>query len=256
MPRGVLLGTFAAMLDPTYAAGAKARTLAVLLALQLGACAAEDVARDDEAALESESEFGEAEARENPLWWLEILFGRRDAGTTTPRDAGSAQDAGVVPPTPDAAVGNGIDLEVLRQVCVDEINGYRATVNLPPLTRPEAAVETCSDDGARIDSSSGAHASAGRCFPRKATAQNSCPNWPVRGAGTDAVAATLKQCLKGMWGEGAPAVGRAACMRDLAGCYYKHGHYLNMTAPEMRQVACGFYKTPSGAWYLNQDFGS
>ena len=56
------------------------------------------------------------------------------------------------------------DLEEVRQICVDYINMYRATLSLPALTRGTAAQETCSDMGAKTDGDSGvAHGSAGMC---------------------------------------------------------------------------------------------
>lgn len=184
----------------------------------------------------------------------------RDSGTTRPsdasvpsRDGGTRADAGS---GSDAGTGGGDDaLASVRQQCVDEINMYRATKGLPALARATAQ-ESCSDEGARVDSTSGPHASSGRCFPRKAQAQNSCPGWPVRGTDTSAVWSSLQQCLKQMWAEGEPPNGRAACQADSKGCYQKHGHYLNMTSTDLRQVACGLYKMPNGSWYMNQDFGS
>ncbi|HKP55789.1 MAG TPA: hypothetical protein VJV78_03685 [Polyangiales bacterium] len=66
---------------------------------------------------------------------------------------------------------------MVRQVCLDEINMYRATKMLPPLTR-KMDQETCSDAGAKKDGDSMmGHSSAFSC--RGSIAQNSCPGYPL-----------------------------------------------------------------------------
>ena len=142
-------------------------------------------------------------------------------------------------------------LDMVRQVCLDEINMYRATKMLPPLTR-KMDQETCSDAGAKKDGDSMmGHSSAFSC--RGSIAQNSCPGYPVGGFGGATLADTLKTCLKQMWAEGEPPVSRAQCQMDASGCFLKYGHYLNMTS-NFKAVACGFYKMKNGNWWMNQDF--
>ncbi len=122
----------------------------------------------------------------------------------------------------------------LRQLCVDEINSYRASLGVPPLGRWEEA-EPCADGQARADSESGiAHSAFGEC---KEWAQNECPGWP---GPTDAL---IVSCLSMMWAEG-PENGDGL----------EHGHYVNMSNPDYTEVTCGFYQTPSGDWWAVQDF--
>lgn len=169
-----------------------------------------------------------------------------DAG----RGAGDLVDAGKRSMGRSDAGAEPVDeLEALRQLCVDEINRYRATVNAPPLARATER-EACSDRGAQVDGDSGrAHgsATAGVC---PAGAQNTCPGWPVGGrSGRPDVAAALKGCLKMMWDEGPPP--SASCT---GACFQQHGHYLNMSARGTKRVACGFYRMRNGNYWMNQNF--
>jgi hypothetical protein len=168
---------------------------------------------------------------------------------------------------------SGIDeaeLAMLRDVCVDEINRYRATLSLAPIDRASVDQELCSDRGAKMDGDSqAAHGSAGTNNPCNETgrwdafphfgAQNTCPNWSVGGGfgGFATIADALKGCLEGMWNEGEPPQGTDACIEEYrAGdqeCFLAHGHYINMKANGMG-VSCGFYKTSSGKYWMNQDF--
>jgi hypothetical protein len=150
-----------------------------------------------------------------------------------PRDAATRSD--VDRPVPDAGPSDAArapdasdPLADLRRLCVQKINGYRATVSLPPLAHWQSG-DTCGDREAKSDSETGTgHGAFGLCGE---TAQNECPNWP--GAPADIVA----QCLQLMWDEGPEG-----------------GHYQNMTTTVRTQVACGFYQTPRGRWWLVQNF--
>jgi hypothetical protein len=147
------------------------------------------------------------------------------------------------------------DLNALRQACLETINQYRATLSLPPLNRASASVETCSDNGAQSDASTGvAHGSAGDCPGM--SAQNTCPGWNPNQYG--GVVNALKACLQAMWNEGEPPVGRDQCLQQyFAGntaCVLAHGHYLNMSGSNP-VVSCGFYAMPNGRVWMNQDFG-
>lgn len=163
------------------------------------------------------------------------------------------------------------ELEMLRQVCVDEINMYRATRSLPPLERASSDRELCSDRGAEKDGmSQAAHGSSGsgnpcvdpnaplwpRPFPNFG-AQNTCPNVRVGGFGAATIADGLKRCLKAMWDEGEPPEGADACkakyqMMDRT-CFLTYGHWINMNDPH-DAVSCGFYKQADGTYWMNQDF--
>ena len=119
------------------------------------------------------------------------------------------------------------------QVCVDEINRYRATLGLPALVRWRDA-EACAGDQARQDSESGeAHGAFGQCGE---WAQNECPGWPMPWE------ESIVDCLAMMWAEG-PG-------ED----FNLHGHYINMSNPDYTEVACGFYQTPFGDYWSVQDF--
>jgi len=203
------------------------------------------------------------------------------AGTTAPPPVAGGTTA--PPPTPPAAgasaptasagttgsgtPGNNVaglpdaELEALRQLCVDEINMYRASVPalmLKPMKRATPEQEACADRGAQMDGDSGmAHgaARAGLCRSVGLSAENTCPGWGVGGfSGNATVADALKRCLKAMWDEGEPPVSRQMCQQDYAGCFLAHGHYLNMSETTLGTVACSFYKMKDGKYWMNQDF--
>ena len=169
-------------------------------------------------------------------------------------DAGSASKDGG--PTVDAGSPVDAEREALRQLCVDEINRYRATVGAAPLERATDR-EACSDRGAEADGDTGrAHASAGAGGRNGAnglcpqSAQNTCPGWGVGPrTGNATVADALKSCLKMMWAEGPAPAGNCSGV-----CFQQHGHYLNMSAPRTKRVACGFYKMKNGSYWMNQNF--
>jgi len=119
-----------------------------------------------------------------------------------------------------------------RQQCVDRINEFRATEDLPPLERWRDG-ESCADSEARSDSITGeAHGAFPSCGER---AQNECPGWP-------SIEATISGCLQMMWDEGPGEP------------YSEHGHYINMTNPAYSKVACGFAETSGGSVWAVQNF--
>lgn len=137
----------------------------------------------------------------------------------------------------DGATGAPIDesdpFGAARVHCVDTINGYRATLGLPPYTL-WSEEGTCADGQSKSDSESGkAHGAFGACTEM---AQNECPGWP------GPPEALLDGCLKAMWSEG-PGTD-----------FGSHGHYINMSSKSYTKVSCGFYQTPSGKWWSVQDF--
>jgi len=120
-----------------------------------------------------------------------------------------------------------------EQQCVDIINNYRATLNLPPYAR-WTDQEACASSEAASDSQSGtAHGAFGMC---KESAQNECPGY------SGSYASMLPKCLDLMWKEG-PGTDFSA-----------HGHYINMTNPKYTKVACGFATTSAGKIWSVQDF--
>jgi len=130
-----------------------------------------------------------------------------------------------------SACGGSSDPE--RDLCVDTINDYRATVGLAPYVRWKDG-ESCADGEASSDSSSGTPHGA---FPSCGEfAQNECPGWP--GPAID----MIPDCLAMMWAEGPGAD------------FGTHGHYINMTSTQYTQVACGFHTQGDGSVWSVQNF--
>ena len=67
------------------------------------------------------------------------------------------------------------------------------------------------------------------------SAQNECPGY----RDMDQV---IGLCLQQMWDEGPGEP------------FIEHGHYLNMSNPEFRKVACGFFMTVDGKMWSVQNF--
>ncbi|MBK8254282.1 MAG: hypothetical protein IPK82_16640 [Polyangiaceae bacterium] len=118
-------------------------------------------------------------------------------------------------------------------LCVNTINDYRKTLNLPPYER-WTDQELCSNDEAKSDSQTGQpHGAFGSCGE---SAQNECPGW--NGPPED----MIEDCLALMWAEGPGD--------DFA----THGHYINMSNPNYTQVSCGFFVMDNGAVWAVQNF--
>jgi hypothetical protein len=174
--------------------------------------------------------------------------------------AGSAAPSGSAPGAETSGVPEA-ELAMLRDLCVEQINMYRATLPdkmLMPLKRASAEQEECSQRAAKMDGDTmqghGAFR-AGLCSATGLAAQNSCPGYPVGGFGGATIAETFKTCLAQMWAEGEPPVSRQQCMQDSTGCFLMHGHYLNMTEPNYAAVSCSFYKMMDGrSYWMSQDF--
>jgi hypothetical protein len=119
------------------------------------------------------------------------------------------------------------------QICVDGINAFRATLNLPPYARwtPE---EVCASDEAAKDAvANQAHSAFGQCGE---WAQNECPGWG------GPPASMIGDCLQMMWDEGPGAFNEG------------HGHYINMSSTSYTKVACGFHVLANGKVWATQDF--
>ncbi|MFI5298917.1 MAG: CAP domain-containing protein [Polyangiales bacterium] len=140
--------------------------------------------------------------------------------TTTPRTI--ATPTTIATATETGASGSP------EEVCVADINAYRATLGLPALNRWFSA-ESCAGGEALSDSKSHeAHGAFGHCDEM---AQNECPGWPGP-PGT-----MIGDCLKMMWGEGPGG-----------------GHYENMISPRYTEVSCGFATLADGSVWSVQDF--
>ena len=120
--------------------------------------------------------------------------------------------------------------------CVRRINQLRWKCQcLPPLARWKGG-EKCANQHSKYDAKRGIHAGFNRgvCEP-KGFAQNECPAWP-------STTRIIDGCLQRMWDEGP---GRR---------FSKHGHYLNMSSPRYKRVACGFAKASDGEVWSVQNF--
>lgn len=192
--------------------------------------------------------------------------GQPDAGRT--RDSGSPTTSGT-----DASTGVGGDggpctmnlncmLATLpttgdiRQDCVDRINQFRTQCAcMMPLARWTDG-EACADmdaqnDGTMNSAHAGAMANGGRGICPWGEAQDECPGYPSNQS-------VINQCLQQMWSEGPPPAGTtiAQCESQamLQSCYEVHGHFINMSNPNVTKVACGFYTLPSGGIWAAQNF--
>ena len=135
-----------------------------------------------------------------------------------------------VPASPSPSSSDPLD--ALRDRCVQRTNEYRARASQPALIRrPDR--EACGDTEAQSDGvTHTAHGAFGRC---QEGGQNECPGWP---GPLDQV---IDKCLAQMFAEG-------------PGPFAGHGHYINMTDPKFRGVACGFATAANGQLWVVQNF--
>jgi hypothetical protein len=188
-------------------------------------------------------------------------------GSHGPRDAGgpgsvSTPDAGTGSSTTGAdggpcTVNLGCVLAAppstgdIRQDCVNRVNQFRTTCAcMKPLARWTAG-EACADMDAQYDAMKMVgHAGAMANICNWGEAQDECPGDP-----SDQY--VIDSCLQQMWSEGPPPAGTtiAECESSqmLQTCYEAHGHFINMTNPDVNQIACGFYTTSTGAVWAAQN---
>jgi len=123
-------------------------------------------------------------------------------------------------------------LAAQRQQCLNKINTYRKTLNLPPYKLWNKGA--CADSQAKSDEQSGtAHGAFGKCGEH---AQNECPGWPI-----SKISSASGSCLDQMWAEGPGSN------------FQQHGHYINMSSTKYTMVACGFSASSGSVWAV-QDF--
>ena len=140
--------------------------------------------------------------------------------------------------SPPASTGD------VHQDCVNRINQFRTQCACLGALERWTAGESCADKMAQHDSTSTTpHAgfTTKICTPG-GLAQNECPRFPSE-------ASVMSGCLQQMWSEGPPP--KMPCEGD---CFQTYGHYINMTDTQYKRVACGFFKTPSGAYWSVQNF--
>jgi hypothetical protein len=140
----------------------------------------------------------------------------------------------------------------IRQDCVDRINQFRTTCAcIKPLARWTAG-EACADMDAQYDAMKMVgHAGAMANICNWGDAQDECPGDPSNQYVVD-------MCLQQMWSEGPPPAGTTIAQCEspqmINSCYEAHGHFINMSNPDVTQVACGFYTTSTGAVWAAQNF--
>ena len=130
---------------------------------------------------------------------------------------------------------------------MNKINELRATKDLAPY-RTWSGVEACVDAQATSDQTTGSpHAAWSEGGVCRGNAQNEC-----LGGGVDGI----ESCLDMMWNEKLdPAcTGCDACADSprAQGCpdctFGVCGHYVNMSARYLSEVACGFSTSGGGGW--------
>lgn len=152
------------------------------------------------------------------------------ASTSAASSSAATTGASTSASSSSATTGGGVDPS---QICVDDINAFRATMGLPPYARWTAEEACAGDEAAKDAAANQAHSAFGQCGE---WAQNECPNWPGP-PGT-----MIGKCLQMMWDEGPGAFDQG------------HGHYINMSSTQYTKVACGFHVLPGGNVWATQDF--
>lgn len=137
-----------------------------------------------------------------------------------------------------------------KDYCLEAINKYRATEDLPAYTLADDSKQECADKQSADDlATNKAHGHFGDC---KEYGQNSGPNVSVtRYANEEAIVDTY---LKMMWDEKKLIEsGERDPNKDSDFSYI--GHYLNMSSKRFKSVACGFAKSTDGkTGWINFNF--
>jgi hypothetical protein len=176
--------------------------------------------------------------------------GTPDAGNTTPPPSGGV-DGGCTMNlnctlAPAASTGDVV------QDCVNRINQFRTQCAcMTPLARWTDG-EACANMDAKNDGMMmSAHAGAMANICPWGEAQDECPGYPSNSS-------IIDQCLQQMWSEGPPPAGTTIAQCEspamLQSCYEAHGHFINMSNPNVTKVACGFYTLPSGGIWAAKNF--
>jgi uncharacterized protein YkwD len=157
------------------------------------------------------------------------------SGSSSGASSGGSTSSGS---TEDAGDGGGGESSTdLLQHCVDDINSYRATINVPAYTRA-SDLETFAAAGAESDSQTGeahGHFIATNGGNGVAFAENEIPGWPLAQYGS--LTAIMDQGMQMMWAEGPGG-----------------GHYDNMASTQYTLAGCGIYTTSDGSVWITTDF--
>ena len=147
---------------------------------------------------------------------------RKDDGVELGKTPGGAPTSSAPPSAADQA---------LADLCVSEINRYRATVGSAALAGWSEA-DACTAEQAKSDAASmKAHGAFGQCTE---LGQDECPGWGGwRGDPKD----VLRACLEQMWAEGPGG-----------------GHYENMKRTSFNKVSCAAFVDANGGVTAIQNF--
>lgn len=131
----------------------------------------------------------------------------------------------------------------IYQDCVDRINQFLTQCACLPALARRTDGEACADQMAEYDAAqNSAHAGAIAKICQPGGSQNECPGYSSNSQ-------VIGLCMQQMWDEGPPPT--ATCSGT---CYEEHGHFINMTDPDVKKVACGFFTTSSGKVWAVQNF--
>jgi len=208
---------------------------AALCFLLTGTCALAACSSPDPGALSSGSgprvQLGPNGAVEEPG---DIDSGTPATGTSSPTSSGGSSSSSGGTSTSDAGAAPSTDI---LQHCVDDINSYRAMIDLPPYAR-SSALEAFAATGAQSDSQTGeahGHFISTNGGDGIASAENEIPGWPLSQYGS--TTAVVDQGMQMMWAEGPGG-----------------GHYENMASTQYTQVGCGIYVTSDDSVWVTTDF--
>lgn len=155
--------------------------------------------------------------------------GSMTAGTSSPSrpppGGGSLSPQGH---PPASAPASGATPNPAAERCVAQINAYRRTLGLAPLSRWTQNEACTNAQSARDGQGHDAHGHFGECGEM---AQNTCPGWP------GPPERMIDGCLQMMWNEGPGG-----------------GHHDSMASRRYTMVACGFAMGPNGEVWANQNF--
>lgn len=137
-----------------------------------------------------------------------------------------------------------------KEYCVDAINKYRATEDLPAYDFADESKQSCADKQSAKDlSTNKAHGHFGDCDEY---GQNSAPNVTLAYYADDN--ATIDYYLEMMWNE-KKLIESGDRDPDNRDDFYAIGHYLNMSSKRFTAAACGYAKSSDGkSGWININF--
>lgn len=137
-----------------------------------------------------------------------------------------------------------------KEYCVEAINKYRATENLPAYAFADESRQSCTDKQSAKDlSTNKAHGHFGDCGEH---GQNSAPNVTLAYYANDN--AIIDYYLEMMWNE-KKLIESGERDPDNNKDFPAIGHYLNMSSKRFTSASCGFAKSNDGeSGWININF--